>query len=123
MKKFDLNKYEANKKLPLITNEGKRVDILTTSFFKNGKTYCLGVTDDDQYNDVILIFDRDGNCVDNPKLKVGFKTIEKSGWVILEDLPDGNQLVRRGCIYKTQLEALLDCKISNAKVVEINWEE
>ena len=123
MKKFSIEKYNANKTLSLITNTGKRVDILTTSFFKDGKTYCLGTTDDDQYNDVILIFDKDGNCIDYPKLKVGFKAIEKSGWVILEDLPDGNQLVRRGCIYKTQFEALRDCKISNAKVAEINWEE
>ena len=42
MKKFSIEKYNANKKLPLITNTGKRVDILTTSFFKAGKTYCLG---------------------------------------------------------------------------------
>lgn len=123
MKKFSIEKYNANKKLPLITNTGKRVDILTTSFFKDGKTYCLGTTDDDQYNDAILIFDREGNCLGYPNLKVGFKTVEKTGWVIMEDLSDGNRLVRRGCIYKTQSEALLDCNVSNDKVAEIKWEE
>jgi len=123
MKKFSLNEYNSNRKRPLVTNTGKHVDLVSTSFFKNGRTYCVGIIDDDQYNDVILFFDKDGNCIDYPKLTVGFKTIEKSGWVILEDLPDGNQLVRRGCIYKTEPEALMDCKIPNAKVVEIAWNE